>query len=251
MIQKIDMDSQEFKDKFDKTVNFSQKVVKNREWSFNPQEDIVESVQQGLTRNKMIYGKYYCPCFMVVGQSDEEIKEATKKGENRVCPCKPAIEKEIPELGKCHCGIFCTPEHANELKVEDEAQIAVHTHSRGLSKDECEALLKQPQLDGEDLEALLEARKIGFIKFDLVDVREWMEWVNQRIIGTDYLVPTTSFYDALSQIEDKKEDSIVLYCLSGSRSAYCQQVMLQMGFAQVSNLSYGTMSFHGDYESGE
>jgi hypothetical protein len=37
------------------------------------------------------------------------------------------------------------------------------------------------------------------IDFNLVDVREWMEWNQQRIVGTDYLIPTTSFYQALEK----------------------------------------------------
>jgi len=34
-----------------------------------------------------------------------------KSTDDRICPCKPAIEKEIPETGVCHCQIFCTPEY--------------------------------------------------------------------------------------------------------------------------------------------
>jgi len=30
--------------------------------------------------------------------------------DNRTCPCPQAINEEIPNDGKCHCGIFCTPE---------------------------------------------------------------------------------------------------------------------------------------------
>ena len=245
------MESQEFKENFSKTISFSQKVVDKRGLAFNPNNDIVESVRQGLTRNKMIYGKYFCPCFMVVGKDEQEIKEATKRGENRVCPCEPALKEEIPNEGKCHCGIFCTVEHAKQLQLEQEAQEVVHSHSRGLTKQECEALLKNEQLDGEDLEALLEARELGFVKFNLVDVREWMEWVNNRIVGTDFLVPTTSFYQAVSQLEEYKDIPIIVYCLTGSRSAYVQHVMMEMGYKQVSNLTYGIIAYHGACENGE
>jgi len=50
--------------------------------------------------------------FMVVGDTPEE----RKKADNRICPCKPALEKEIPEDGRCHCGIFCTPEFAEAIR---------------------------------------------------------------------------------------------------------------------------------------
>ena len=46
---------------------------------------------------------------------------------------QPAIEKEIPETGACHCGIFCTPEFAAAKRIELGMEEIVHTHSRGLN----------------------------------------------------------------------------------------------------------------------
>jgi len=247
MIQKIDMESPEFKEEMEKTKKFTDKVCASRGWVYNPIEDVNEGVTMGLARNKIIYNKRYCPCFMVIGETKEERKAA----DNRICPCKPAIEKEIPQEGKCHCGIFCTPEYAAANAIEIEAEEVAHTHSRGLSKEECEAILSHPQLDGDEIQSLLEARELGMIDFNLVDVREWMEWNQQRIAGTDYLVPTTSFYQALSQIENQKEKPTILYCLTGSRSAYCQNVMLDMGWKHVSNYTAGIITYNGDVESGE
>jgi rhodanese-related sulfurtransferase len=88
------------------------------------------------------------------------------------------------------------------------------------------------------------------VDFTLVDVREWMEYKARRIKGTDFLVPTTSFYQALSQIDNKKEDNIVVYCFSGSRSAYCQQIMSSMGYKYITNLQYGVVSYNGEVEQG-
>lgn len=120
-----------------------------------------------------------------------------------------------------------------------------------LTKIECEALLKQEDISAMDLEALLEARRLKIIDFLLVDTREWMEWLNGRIKGVNFLAPTTSFYNAILEIEDKKAMPIIVYCHSGSRSAYCQKLMLKMGFKQVSNLDYGIMSYRGELLSGE
>jgi rhodanese-related sulfurtransferase len=78
-----------------------------------------------------------------------------------------------------------------------------------------------------------------------------MEWVSQRIKGTDHLIPTTSFYQALERINNEKETPVVVYCLSGSRSAYCQRIMLDLGFKSVSNLDYGISSYSGVCESGD
>lgn len=247
MLIKIDMESQEFKDELQKTQEFTDTICASKGWVYNPIEEVNEGVTMGLARNKMIYNKRYCPCFMVIGETKEERKEA----DNRICPCKPAIEKEIPEDGKCHCGIFCTPEYAKQNTIELEAEEVAHTHSRGLTKEECEAILKHEQLDSDEIESLLEARELGMVEFNLVDVREWMEWNQQRIVGTDYLIPTTSFYQALEQIDDQKETPTIVYCLTGSRSAYCQAVMKDLGFKQVSNHKQGIIAYNGSCTSGE
>lgn len=244
---KIDMNSQEFLDEQEKTKIFTDKVCASKGWVYNPIEDVNNGVIMGLTRNKLIFNKRYCPCFMVIGETKEERNAA----DNRICPCKPAIEHEIPEDGHCHCGIFCTPEYAKANAIEIAAEEVAHSHSRGLTKEECEAILKHPQLDGDEIESLLEARELGMIEFNLIDVREWMEWKRGRIAGTDYLIPTTSFYNQLGQIEDQKDKPIIVYCLTGSRSAYCQEVLKDMGWKQVSNYRQGIIAYRGKVLKGE
>lgn len=247
MIKKIDVNSVEFQNELKKTIDFTKEICEKFGFEFNPEEEINEGIKMGLTRNKMIYGEYYCPCFMVEG----ETKEQREKANNRLCPCTPALNEEIPTKGHCHCGIFCTKgyvqKHKKELKIDE----VTHSHSRGLSKDECEMLLQKAQLDGDEIESLLEARELGMVEFKLVDVREWMEWLQHRIQGTDFLVPTTSFYASLQALEEFKNSPIILYCLTGSRSAYCQQAMRQLGFKQVSNFRRGIVSYRGELVSGE
>ena len=244
---KLDVNSEEFQNELEVTKAFTDKVVEQFGYAYNPEADVNESVQQGLTRNKLIYSKRFCPCFAVQGETKEEQKAAN----NRICPCKPAIEEEIPNDGKCTCGIFCTPEFAAQCAQELEIEEATHTHSRGLNQQECEVLLAKENIDSDELEALLEAREEGTIKFNLIDVREWMEWVGARIKGCDYLVPTTSFYNAMGQIEDQKDTPAVVYCHIGSRSAYCQKVMRDMGYKTVANLAHGIVAFQGEMLSGE
>jgi len=113
MLQKLDMSSPEFLEELEKTKKFTDKVNKNFGWVYHLEEDVVEGVTLGLARHKMLYGKRYCPCFMVVEENGK-----FKSADDRVCPCKPAIEKEIPQEGKCHCGIFCTPEYAKKYEEE-------------------------------------------------------------------------------------------------------------------------------------
>ena len=105
MLQALDMNSEEFKDENEKTLKFVEKVVSAKKWGFNEDKEIVDTVIMGLTRNKLLYGKRFCPCFMV-----EEVDGKFKSTDDRICPCKPAIQEEIPNNGMCHCGIFVKKE---------------------------------------------------------------------------------------------------------------------------------------------
>lgn len=238
-LKKVDPESEEFKTELEKTKRFTDKVVKQFNWAYNPDAEININIQFGLTRNKLIYSKRYCPCFFV--QNDET---------DRVCPCPPAIEKEIPEDGVCHCQIFCTPEYAEQKRLEEQADVVVHEHSRGLTKDECQALVLKEQLDSDEMVALLEARDLGMTEFKLLDVREWMEHKGTRIKGTDHLIPTTSFYDSLEEAKLDNDTPVIVYCHVGSRSAHCQRILKSMEFKHVGNISHGIVGYQGETERG-
>ena len=242
----VDMNSEEFKVELEKTWKFVEKVNSSFGWVQNPNEDVNEGVAMGLARNKLMYGKRFCPCFMVIG----ETKEEQKKAENRICPCKPAIEREIPEDGLCHCGIFCTPEYVEKQIKEEVIEEVTHTHSRGLTQDEAMQLVEKEQLDGDELESLLEARALNMVNFTLLDVREQMEFNQTHIKGTDKLIPTSNFYAGIEELNDKKEEQIIVYCLSGSRSYQVQHAMKSLGFTKVGNLSHGIYSFKGEMNRG-
>ncbi|MDD5405649.1 MAG: ferredoxin-thioredoxin reductase catalytic domain-containing protein [Sulfurovaceae bacterium] len=107
MLQSLDMSSPEFLEEIEKTKQFTYKVCSQFGFVHHPNEDVNEGVIMGLARHKMLYGKRFCPCFMVIEENGMH-----KSADNRICPCKPALDREIPEEGKCHCGIFCTPEYA-------------------------------------------------------------------------------------------------------------------------------------------
>jgi ferredoxin-thioredoxin reductase catalytic subunit len=102
----IDMNSEEFKLEEEKTKKFVEKVVKQFGWKITPNKEVYDGIVLGLTRNKLMYGKRYCPCFIPMGDK-----------EDRICPCKPAIDHEVKE-GCCHCGIFCNEEKCEEMKKE-------------------------------------------------------------------------------------------------------------------------------------
>ena len=242
-IIKIDMNSDEFQAELEKTLKFTDKVVNQFNWSYNPQDDINEGVQMGLARNKMMYNKRFCPCFMV-----EEVDGKPQSVDNRICPCKPAIEKEIPQEGVCHCGIFCTPEFAANKKIELGMEEVVHQHSRGLTQEECEVLVSQSELDSDELTSLLEARELGMVNFKLVDVREHMEWQMGHIKGADKLVPTSNFFATLDEAKLDKNENIIVYCHVGSRSAHCSRILTDMGYTKIGNLSHGIVSYSGEIQ---
>ncbi len=111
-MQKLDMNSEEFKTELEKTQKFTDKICESKGWVYNSNEEVNEAIIMGLSRHKLLFGKRFCPCFMV--ESDESKPGKFKSADDRICPCKPAIEKEIPETGICHCQIFCTPEYRAE-----------------------------------------------------------------------------------------------------------------------------------------
>ena len=240
-IIKIDMNSPEFQVEMEKTIKFTDKVNAQFGWVYNPQEEVNEGVQMGLARNKMMYKKRFCPCFMV-----DTTGEKPKSVDDRVCPCKPAIEQEIPDNGVCHCGIFCTPEFAANKRLELGMEEVVHQHSRGLTKEEAELLVNQDELDGDEIISLLEARELGMVNFKLVDVREHMEWQMGHINGADKLIPTSSFFLTLEDSNLSKNENIILYCHVGSRSAHCARMMLDMGYSKIGNLTHGIVSYGGE-----
>jgi len=240
---KIDMNSPEFQARMEKTIKFTDKVNKQFGWVYNPQEEVNEGVQMGLARNKMMYNKLFCPCFMV-----EEVDGKPQSVDNRTCPCTPAIEKEIPENGSCHCGIFCTPEFAANKRKEMGIEEVTHLHSRGLTADEAEMLVGKDELDSDEMTSLLEARELGMVDFKLVDVREHMEWQMGHIKGSDKLIPTSSFFPTLEDSKLSKTENIILYCHVGSRSAHCARILGDMGYTKVGNLTHGIVSYGGEIQ---
>jgi ferredoxin-thioredoxin reductase catalytic subunit/rhodanese-related sulfurtransferase len=232
----IDINSKEFQDELIKTEKFANKVLNQFKWKFNPDDAVVDRVIKGLTNNKLLHNKRYCPCFVPQFNKND-----------RICPCKEAIEKEIPKDGVCHCGIFCTEEFVNNsLNVEIEQKIDEEM-IEGLSKTQIEEILAKSQLNSEELEILLKAREKGVVKFKLIDIRETFEWQMGRIKGTDFLVPTSNFYAELEKVIPYKDEPWILYCHVGSRSMYVQRILTQQAdFPHIGNLTYGIAAYRGE-----
>lgn len=239
---KINLESREFQEELKKTTEFANQVCEKNNFYPNPIEEENTRIYKGLAQNKIKHGKRYCPCFMVIGKTKEEKSEA----DNRACPCVPALEQEIPNDGRCHCGIFCTEEYVEKFK---EKPIKNTTNTMEEKNTEISKLLHQEEINGNDLMSLLDAREKGEGNFLLIDVREESEYNTSRIVGVDYLIPTSSFYEKIKIIESEKETPIILQCHSGGRSYQAQQLMKQKGYKNVINLAGGISMYSGETEN--
>jgi len=132
MMQQLDMNSEEFKAELIKTEKFTDKVCESQGWVYSANEDVNEGVT--LARHRLLFGKRFCPCFMV--EPDVSKPGKFKSTDDRICPCKTAIEKEIPENGICHCQIFCTLKHREEQVKEKEAKALAKEELKKVAEEE-------------------------------------------------------------------------------------------------------------------
>jgi len=90
------------------------------------------------------------------------------------------------------------------------------------------------------LQDLLSARSRGDAQFRLVDIREPHEFEICQIAGAE-LIPQAQFIDSLSNIS--RDDSIVVFCRSGVRSAHALRAMQELGFTHASHLAGGILNW--------
>ena len=81
----------------------------------------------------------------------------------------------------------------------------------------------------------------------LIDVREDYEHKEFNIGGT--LIPLGSLVGRLAELEDHKEDQVVLYCRSGGRSGKAQQILASEGFTKALNLAGGMLAWQDKFGS--
>ena len=78
-------------------------------------------------------------------------------------------------------------------------------------------------------------------KFVLIDVRE--PWEHQDFNIGGQLIPVGAMMTRFGELEDHKNDEIVLYCRSGARSGTVQALLQAKGFANVRNLLGGMLAW--------
>ena len=82
----------------------------------------------------------------------------------------------------------------------------------------------------------------------LLDVREPNENAEFNIGGT--LMPLGEIRNMQTDaIDDWKNDEVIVYCRSGNRSGQATQILEQMGFTNVKNLTGGMLDWQKNFGS--
>lgn len=89
--------------------------------------------------------------------------------------------------------------------------------------------LKDRMEDGEEL--------------NLIDVREEYEYEEDNIGAL--LIPLGELPDRLYEIEDWKEEEVLVHCRSGARSERAQKFLQSQGFTNVRNVIGGILAYNG------
>ena len=111
---------------------------------------------------------------------------------------------------------------------------------------EVKQLLEKNEINGEELELLLLERKNNKVDFLLIDVREEYEYNEKRILGVDFLIPLSNFFNKIKEIEGHKSKHIITKCKLGGRSAKAQMQLRSLGFQKVINLAGGISNYKGE-----
>jgi len=82
-------------------------------------------------------------------------------------------------------------------------------------------------------------------KFVFIDVRE--PWEYEEFNLGARLMPLGELMNRMWELEDHKNDEIVLYCRSGNRSGMAQSLMQAQGFTNVRNLSGGLLAWQNAF----
>ena len=94
-----------------------------------------------------------------------------------------------------------------------------------------------PEITVQELKSLMDADQTPFI----LDVREEREYAVANLNGT--LIPLQQLPYRLEELEDYKDELVVVHCRSGGRSAQAVQYMQSLGFEQAKNLRGGVLAW--------
>ncbi|ALJ00181.1 rhodanese-like domain-containing protein [Rufibacter tibetensis] len=77
----------------------------------------------------------------------------------------------------------------------------------------------------------------------ILDVREPWEHEEQNIASAK-LIPLGALPERLHELEEYKDQEILVHCRSGKRSATAQAIMQQQGFTNVRNVLGGMLAYN-------
>lgn len=83
----------------------------------------------------------------------------------------------------------------------------------------------------------LKEKKESNSNFLLLDVREDVEYLVSNLEG--HHIPLGELKNRLEEIEDRKEDEVIVMCRSGNRSSKAAAYLENKGFKNVANLKGG------------
>jgi len=101
--------------------------------------------------------------------------------------------------------------------------------------------LRAMEITIQDLRNKLEAGE----PFVFIDVRE--PWEYEEFNLGARLIPLNTLVNSMYELDEHKDDEIVVHCRSGARSAMAQGLLLANGFKNVLNLKGGIMAWQEAY----
>ncbi|MBC5772868.1 rhodanese-like domain-containing protein [Pontibacter sp. KCTC 32443] len=78
----------------------------------------------------------------------------------------------------------------------------------------------------------------------IIDVREDWEFQESNISGAQN-IPLGTLPQRVEDLEDLKEEEVIVHCKSGARSASAKAFLQQQGFKNVRNLLGGIQGYKG------
>jgi ferredoxin-thioredoxin reductase catalytic chain len=90
-------DDEKFRAALERVTRVAERYAERSGFALQPDRAQRDYVLHGLARNLLKYGKAYCPCREVTGDS--------QKDRLNICPCR-THRAEIEQSGQCECGLF-------------------------------------------------------------------------------------------------------------------------------------------------
>jgi len=78
----------------------------------------------------------------------------------------------------------------------------------------------------------------------IIDVREDWEYQETNIAGSR-LIPLGTLPQRLDDLEEYKDQEVIVHCRSGARSANAKAFLQQQGFSNVRNMLGGMLAYNG------